>query len=200
MKHYCSKMKNKTNVYIEAGTTQPWLVSVNSDGFERCVDGIRFCPYCGELLDNLLFEEEMRYFHTSTMEDASVIAAGRYFGISYFVCSLGNHPVCYIDVGKIPELRGASYDSNVIEKVCAHEPHGGFTWSDKFAPALKGLEDGAAHWFLGWDYAHCGDYSAYEESFPADFRWGGRKWETAEIIIEAKRVIAGIITEEEDAN
>lgn len=189
MKHMCGKMENKQNVRIAAGATKPWMVSIDDNGFERCVDTINYCPYCGDILDNEYFEQhEMVYKPSRDMDNCEILAAGSYFGVPYFVCSLGNHPVCYIEVSGIKELNCEGYDSEAVRNYCAHEPHGGFTWSDYSAPALN---DGSK-WFLGWDYAHCDDYSVFEKC-----RRGGRKWTTAEMVEEAKKVIGGIIIEED---
>lgn len=41
-------------------------------------------------------------------------------------------------------------------------------------------------WFIGWDYAHYGDYAGYEELLPPKIRVGGKKWSTQEIYQEIR--------------
>ena len=49
------------------------------------------------------------------------------------------------------------------------------------------------NWFIGWDYAHCGDYCGYEEYMPESIITYGKKWTTEEIIEECKNAIDQII-------
>lgn len=200
MLHKCGGMENKQDIYIRAGKKKPWLIYVDADGFEEIyVDAIEFCPYCGDVLDNEFFEEhEMVYKPSRDIDNAEILAAGSYFGVPYYVCSLGNHPVCYIEVSGVDGLYGESWNSEAVHRICKVEPHGGFSWSDYDAPALQPYLNDESKWFLGWDYAHCGDYSAFEELMPEECRRGGRKWTTAEMVAETKRVISGITTKKED--
>ena len=61
--------------------------------------------------------------------------------------------------------------------------HGGITY----------IGDGALPWgkfpgfWLGWDYAHAGDYIALPEGYPED---DGHKWAATEILNEIKEFIA----------
>ena len=63
-----------------------------------------------------------------------------------------------------------------------------YTWCDNFVKYIdkKG-------WFIGWDYAHFGDYidcgdAALNNMFPND-----KKWTTEEIVEECKNVIDQIV-------
>ena len=42
-------------------------------------------------------------------------------------------------------------------------------------------------WFIGWDYAHYGDYTGFELMFPKQYRTGGKKWATKEIYEEVRQ-------------
>ena len=56
-------------------------------------------------------------------------------------------------------------------------------------------------WFIGWDYAHYGDYAGYEEKLPKELQTGGKKWTTEEIFKEVKSVCYQLQkTEEEKEN
>lgn len=59
--------------------------------------------------------------------------------------------------------------------------HGGLTYSHDRINALAGNADG---WWIGWDYAHFGDYNELLEPIS---EW--KKWTTAEIFEEMKEVI-----------
>ena len=57
--------------------------------------------------------------------------------------------------------------------------HGGITYSEDGLYIKDGqIIDG---WFIGWDYAHCGDYMGYYEKIPGSLRLGEKKWTTEEI-------------------
>lgn len=108
------------------------------------------------------------------------IAAGTYKNFDYYVLNLRTHPTAYIDVTNSP-LNGCDED---IDISC----HGGITWCDNFVNSIdkKG-------WFIGWDYAHYGDYRDYgyasvNSMFPND-----KKWTTEEIVEECKNVIDQIV-------
>lgn len=111
---------------------------------------------------------------------AEQIAGGTYKNFDYYVLNLKTHPTAYIDVTNSP-LNGC--DEN-IDISC----HGGITWCDNFVKYIdkKG-------WFIGWDYAHYGDYTDYgyaavNNMFPND-----KKWTTEEIVEECKNVINQIV-------
>ena len=108
------------------------------------------------------------------------IAGGTYKNFDYYVLNLKTHPTAYVDVTNSP-LNGCNED---IDISC----HGGITWCDNFVKSIdkKG-------WFIGWDYAHYGDYMDYgyasvNNMFPND-----KKWTTEEIVEECKNVIDQII-------
>lgn len=111
---------------------------------------------------------------------AEQIAGGTYKNFDYYVLNLKTHPTAYVDVTNSP-LNGCDED---IDISC----HGGITWCDNFVKSIdkKG-------WFIGWDYAHYGDYMDYgyasvNNMFPND-----KKWTTEEIVEECKNVIDQIV-------
>lgn len=71
---------------------------------------------------------------------------------------------------------------------CDIDVNGGLTYSDNELMGIK-----SENWFIGWDYAHCGDYYGYEETMPESIRTYGKKWTTEEIIEECKNAIDQII-------
>lgn len=79
-----------------------------------------------------------------------VLAKGKEEDIYWFIISLGSHPCSYIALPKGHELYGKSYEDVEIY------PHGGFTYAEsEYSGNVIELGD---YWFLGWDYAHLGDY------------------------------------------
>ena len=64
-------------------------------------------------------------------------------------------------------------------------PHGGFTFSDFVNEESFGEPE--AYW-VGWDYAHFGDYCSYPKGTMIGIE-RGKKWTIEEIEAECKRVI-----------
>lgn len=117
-------------------------------------------------------------YNKNRSESAEKIAGGTYKNFDYYVLNLKTHPTAYIDVSDSP-LNGVFYDD--IDISC----HGGLTYSEE---VLKTVDKKG--WFIGWDYAHYGDYTGfgcptYEEQY--------KKWTTEEIVEECKLVIDQIV-------
>ena len=112
------------------------------------------------------------------------LAVGEYKGFDYYVLSMGTHPCAYIDVTDT-DLNGK--DLCVIDLEC----HGGITYAEK---SLQTVDKKG--WFIGWDYAHYGDYTGDQMMFPEDIQMGGREWKTEEIVAECKAVIDRILNNE----
>lgn len=108
------------------------------------------------------------------------IASGEYKGFWYYVLNLGTHPCAYIDVTET-ELNSVDYCN--IDVAC----HGGLTYSRQYLATVdkKG-------WFIGWDYAHYGDFVGYEMLYP-DLQSNDKKWTTEKVVKECKDVIDRVI-------
>ena len=116
-----------------------------------------------------------------------LLCKDKYKNYNYYVLNLGTHPTAYIEIPKENKLYRKSYDE--IYKIgCDIDVHGGLTYSDNELMGVK-----SENWFIGWDYAHCGDYCGYEEHMPESIRTYGKKWTTEEIIEECKNAIDQII-------
>ena len=94
------------------------------------------------------------------------LAVGDYKGFDYYVLSMGTHPCAYIDVTDT-DLNGK--DLCVIDLEC----HGGITYAEE---SLQTVDKKG--WFIGWDYAHYGDYTGDQMMFSEDMQMGGREWKT----------------------
>jgi len=119
--------------------------------------------------------------YTAERKQPEQIAAGTYKGLDYYVLSLGTHPCGYVNVVGT-KLYGKDYDDIDIE--C----HGGLTYANK---SLRTVND--TGWFIGFDYAHYGDYMGYDSLYSFDLTSDDKRWTTEEIVEECKNVIEQII-------
>ena len=119
--------------------------------------------------------KEMKY---STKRRFEILHEEDYKGYKIVIVNLGTHPTAYIGVTKGSILYEVSYDK-LSEDGYYGIVHGGFTYSN------FGLSDKYKDiWFIGWDYAHLGDYMGYylETS-------GMKRWTTKEILKEARKQV-----------
>lgn len=123
---------------------------------------------------------EMNYGHRT--DGPVILAYGTFENSDRFkilvVDHSGTHPCCYISIPN-------GYTLNTDDIWC----HGGVTWAKPTLPGkindvlpeeLKGNV-----WWIGWDYAHFGDYLAFDGD-----RAIGTLWTTDELISECKDVVA----------
>lgn len=97
----------------------------------------------------------------------------------------GSHPCAYVQFPGVEKLE--SYDDMVMNKI---DPHGYFTYLGTLNyPELPGI-------WLGWDYAHFGDYTAIPSMFPDFGARFGRKYTTKEIADECKSILQQIMAGE----
>ena len=126
---------------------------------------------------------EMIYQKDSKIE---VLYHDKYKNYNYYILSLGTHPTAYISIPKDNKLYEQNYDD--INEMVDINVHGGLTYSSHELIGINSEE-----WFIGWDYAHYGDYLGYEEIMPISIRTYGKKWTTNKIIYECKYAIDKII-------
>jgi hypothetical protein len=116
--------------------------------------------------------KEMNY-QTERIEE--VLFAGTYLGYDFEIVSYGSHPCCYVKIPKGHPYFGLDYDDINVD--C----HGGLTFASERGEA----------WWIGWDYAHFGDYSSFHSSVLLEHmplsNW--KKWTTEELFAEVKKVI-----------
>lgn len=140
---------------------------------EEMVDLWNFPPYEGispaDIVDyfnmktkpTLTEDERVKEMVYSKERKREMLATGYYFGLLYYVLNLGTHPTAYV---KIPESHWLynidDYDAMPIN--C----HGGLTFvgnvlrvGEQEVCEIKGK-------FIGWDYAHCDDYTPYYDDLP----------------------------------
>ncbi len=132
-------------------------------------------------MNRIMEMKEMKYLSKATCQ---TLMNGTYKGFEFRILNLGTHPTAYI---RIPEdhkyfMQGySSIDLNV---------HGGTTYSKNYLYIEDRQLDG---WWIGWDYAHYGDYIGDIKRLPFEFRIGRKKWTTAEIFEEVKEAIEQLI-------
>ena len=114
---------------------------------------------------------EMEY---SVEPHRKILKTGFCFGFLYYILDLGWNPTAYIKLPDGMEITDAD--------VCVH---GGITFkSDYLEISDNTFIDGN---FIGWDYAHAGDYLGIFKSFSFDCS-SAKKWTTKEIFKDVKEV------------
>ena len=109
-----------------------------------------------------------------------ILCQSWYKGYKVLIVSYFNHPCAYVGLpsGHIFELVDYDYVQDI-------DCHGGITYGGDHHALVKELQDSG--WFIGWDYAHFGDWCAHSPIL------GGKKWTTMEIINECMSVVDQLI-------
>lgn len=135
--------------------------------------------------------KEMQYLAECKRD---VLDTGYCFGLLYYILSLGTHPTAYIKIPENHRLFGKTI-KEIYDEVNI-EVNGGITYSD-YELWISNTKKIEGH-FIGWDYAHYGDYMGFEEKLPIRLRIGGKKWTTKEIFREVKETCYQIQNLEEN--
>lgn len=109
--------------------------------------------------------------------ERGVLASGDVDGFKWLVLSLGRHPCAYV---KIPV--GHKYHNKLYQDIDINDKvHGCLTYSEDEV-AMNPFDKSDDDWFIGWDYAHLGDYSGH--SLGSAFNDDAKKWTTTEMVRE----------------
>lgn len=121
--------------------------------------------------------EEMKY---KKAKDLVVLDMGRYSEFNYYIISRGTHPCAYIDISNESDID----TEHIIDDNC----HYGETYHKDTLelPGRKMLGD-----FVGWDYAHAGDFMGFYEG-DGTLKYA-KKWTTKEIYTEIISIIDKIV-------
>lgn len=113
-------------------------------------------------------------------KEYEILCQSWYKGYKVLIVSYFTHPCAYIGLpsGHIYELADYDYIHDI-------DCHGGITYGSDHHAVVKELQNSG--WFIGWDYAHSGDWSG---TFPM---LGDKKWSTMEIINECMSVVDQLI-------
>jgi hypothetical protein len=106
-----------------------------------------------------------------------VLYSEEYKGYKFYILNLGTHPCAYVKIPMGDKFYNVEYDDVDIDCHC------GLTYSNK---SLRSVDESG--WFIGWDYAHYGDYTGSLGWVPED-----KKWTTLEIYNECKNVVEQLI-------
>lgn len=128
--------------------------------------------------------KKMKYGSNRIQE---ILLEGRVKDYPFYILNLGTHPTAYIEIPVDSELFGKGYNE-IYEMGLDLEVHGGLTYSNNY---LSGIKDNS--WFIGWDYAHAGDYVGYDVNFSEFTDTEKKKWTTEEIYNEVCCAIDQII-------
>lgn len=128
--------------------------------------------------------KEMIYQENRKQE---ILYVGEYKGYKYLILSMGIHPTAYVEIPEGHKLNGVNYDDIDIDV------HGGLTYGHN---GLLGIESNC--YYIGWDYAHYGDYSGCDMLFPKDLKSNDKKWTTEEIKNDCESVIRQIVDMDEE--
>ena len=115
----------------------------------------------------------MKQMEYQAKRKIELLDSGKCMNYNYYILNLGTHPTAYVEVPKDHKYYLKNYDEIDIDV------HGGLTYSDNYL-IVEG-EKITNCWFIGWDYAHFGDFIGYELNYPMEFRTNGKKWTTEEI-------------------
>lgn len=132
---------------------------------------------------------EMQYQSERKIE---ILDKGTCLGFDYYIMNLGTHPTAYIKIPQTHKYFGRRYwgfedEINV---------HGGLTYSnDGLKISETETVDG---WFIGWDYAHFGDYVGYKIVSP--FKRNDKKWKTREIKKHVQEVCFQLVNDDGGIN
>ena len=138
-----------------------------------------------EKIDKLL-SNKLKQMKYQTERKVEILCEGTYMGYQFYILNLGTHPTAYIEIPKESKLFEKDYDE-IYDMGIDIDVHGGLTYSDNHLQDIK-----ENTWFIGWDYAHAGDYCGYEELMTEHMRLGRKKWTTEEILEDVANVIEQI--------
>lgn len=117
-------------------------------------------------------------YRENRLETPEVLYSEEYKGYKFYVLNLGTHPCAYVKIPKGDKFYEVDYDNIDVE--CHYE----LTYSNK---SLRSVDESG--WFIGWDYAHWGDYTGWKGWHnPED-----KKWTTLEMYEECKSVVEQLV-------
>lgn len=127
-----------------------------------------------------------------------LLELNEYKGYTYIILSQGTHPTAYVRVDKdsIFYGRGDWNDSLKNNPVDDIPCHWGVTYANDHlhwthAGYDCNYEKNNGYWFIGWDYAHCDDYTYSPINIMGIDT--GEKWTTEKIVNECHKVIDAMI-------
>ena len=127
--------------------------------------------------------KEMKY---KPQHETEILHTGEFLGYTFFILSLGTHPTAYVKLTPKNKLFGRNYmnydgDEDIFV-------HGGITYAtDHLCISVNNKIKTLDGWWIGWDYAHAGDYTALFDVVEK-YHFPNKKWKTEEIFEDVKSV------------
>ena len=134
--------------------------------------------------------KEMIY-QSTRLNPPEILASGEHKGYNYYVLNQGTHPCGYVEIPHDSKYFNVDYDNIPVE--C----HGGLTYGRGFLVGEATVDDN--RYFIGWDYAHYGDYVGYSSMFGvSESSCGYKRYTTDTVVAECKYVIEQLIMLEQE--
>ena len=134
--------------------------------------------------------KEMVY-QSTRLKEPEILASGEHKGYNYYVLNQGTHPCGYVEIPRDSKYFNVDYDEIPVE--C----HGGLTYGRGFLVGEATIDDN--RYFIGWDYAHYGDYVGYRIGFIEEsLHTFDAKYTTEDIVRECKDVIEQLLMLEQE--
>lgn len=128
----------------------------------------------------MIYQKEMK---------REILLEGKFKDYQFYILSLGIYPTAYIEIPKNSYLFGKG--CNEIYKMGLDiYVHVGLTYANGELHTDDGIKTG---WFIGWNYAHYGDYLGYKEMAIDGLLTYDTKWTTEEIFNDVCGAIEQII-------
>ena len=96
--------------------------------------------------ENIKIEMTGQQLYDITVKNPERVADGLYRGFRFYILTMGSHPCAYIDV---------EHSEFLADEINCH---GGITYEDDILATV-----GHKSYFIGWDYAHCNDFLAFND-------------------------------------
>lgn len=119
--------------------------------------------------------KKIREMEYKNKHDVALLDSGKCFGYDYYIISLGTHPTAYIKIPSCSSIYKKTYDEIYKMGYCL-PVNGGLTYSNN---QLCITPINELDWYIGWDYAHYGDFFGFDLNFQK--LASGKKWTTKEI-------------------
>ena len=118
-----------------------------------------------------------------------LVANGTYRGYDFYIKTLGTHPCAYVRISDKSSLKYSIVNQEL------YFVNGGITYSNKALSFDNAEIDNTNSWFIGWDYAHYGDFMLSKNG---EILSEGKVWTIGEIIEECHKAIDEIIEREKE--
>ena len=118
----------------------------------------------------------------------NIVERGIIRGFPWVIITLGSHPCAYVAVDPKHPYYAMDYD-DMYSKDIYLECHGGVTYTefDKYTRTWAAQD----LWWIGWDYAHAGDYDAEQDRGTGFVKKEfSHKWTLKEIKKDVLKMIA----------